>query len=52
MNDRVPLIDSRLAEIQIERQRYSENEQILILLAQERLALINCYLITGESLID
>jgi hypothetical protein len=40
MSDRVPQIDSRLAQIEIEKQA-TQNEQLLILLAQERLALTN-----------
>ncbi len=40
MSDRVSQIDSRLAQIEIEKQA-TQNEQLLILLAQERLALTN-----------
>ncbi len=40
MSDRVPQIDSRLAQLEIEKQA-TQNEQLLILLAQERLALTN-----------
>ena len=40
MSDRVPQIDSRLAQIEIEK-KATQNEQLLILLAQERLALTN-----------
>ena len=40
MSHRVPQIDSRLAQIEIEKQA-TQNEQLLILLAQERLALTN-----------
>ena len=40
MSDRVPQIDIRLAQIEIEKQA-TQNEELLILLAKERLALTN-----------